>query len=94
MVIALLGLFVVAFAAACGVAVYRTGRARPVVRALLTFGSLLVTPVVVFVLVSTTLTTSLPAIAVVPPVVLLGLGVYAVAEGALPAPIRRHVGTR
>lgn len=88
MVAALLGLIVVAFAAACGIAVYRTGQTQPVLRGLVTFGILLLTPVVVFMLISTTLTSSLPAIAAVPPVGLLGLGLYTIAEGSPPSPVR------
>ncbi|WP_136718346.1 hypothetical protein [Halorientalis salina] len=84
MVVALLGLFVVAFAAVCGIAVYRTGQTQPVFRALVTFGVLLLTPVIVFTLISMTVTGSIPAIAAVLPVVLLGLGLYTVAEGTLP----------
>jgi hypothetical protein len=94
MVAALLGLFVVAFSAACGIAVYRTGQRQPVFRALITFGILLLTPVIVFTLISTTLTGSLPAIAIVPPVVLLGLGLYTVAEGTLPSPIKKYKQTQ
>ena len=94
MVTALLGLFVVAFAAACGIAVYRTGETRPIFRALVTFGVLLLTPVISFVLISMTLTGSLPAIAAVPPVVLLGLGLYVVAEGTLPSPVQSHKRTK
>lgn len=85
MVAALLGLFVLAFAAACGIAVYRTGQPQPVFRALVTFGILILTPVIAFTLISTTLTSSLPAIVIVPPVILLGLGLYIVAEGTLPS---------
>ena len=90
MAAALLGLFVVVFAAACGIAVYLTGQRQPVFRALITFGILLLTPVIVFVLISVTLTGSLPVIAILPPVVLLGLGLYTVAEGTLPSPLQNR----
>jgi hypothetical protein len=94
MVTALLGLFVVAFAAACGIAVYRTGQRQPVFRALITFGILLLTPVIVFALISMTLGGSLPVIAIVPPVVLLAIGLYTVAEGKLPSPIQNRTQTQ
>lgn len=94
MVVALLSLFIVAFSAACGIAVYRTGQRQPVFRALITFGILLLTPVIVFGLISTTLTGYLPVIAIVPPVVLLGLGLYTVAEGTLPSPIKKYKQTQ
>lgn len=94
MVAALLGLFVVAFAAACGIAVYRTGQTQPILRALVTFGILLLTPVTVFALISMTLTGPLPALAIVPPVVLLGIGLYTVAEGRLPPVVAYRKQTR
>ena len=88
MVAALLGLLVVVFAAACGFGVYRTGQRQSVFRALITFGILLLTPVIVFALISMTLGGSLPVITVAPPVLLLGLGLYTVAEGRLPSLIQ------
>lgn len=91
MVVALLGLFVVAFAAACGLAVYRTGQRQPVFRALVIFGMLLLTPIIVFTLLSTTLTSALPVIALVPVLVLLGLGLYTIAEGSFPSTIQNRL---
>ncbi|SDF95883.1 hypothetical protein [Halorientalis regularis] len=91
MVVALLGLLVVAFAAACGIAVYRTGRRPPVFRALVTFGILLLTPVIVFALLSTTLTSALPVFTLIPVLVFLGLGLYTIAEGSFPSPIQNRL---
>lgn len=78
------------FAGACGLAVYRTGETRPVFRALVTFGCLLVTPVVVFVLLSTVLTSNLPIIIAILPIVLLGTGLYIIAEGTSPRSLLRR----
>lgn len=84
MVLLLLGLPVLMFAAACGIAVYRTGKPQPVFRALATFGLLLVTPIVVFSLLATVLTSDLSIYLATLPVALLGVGVYIIAEGTLP----------
>lgn len=84
----LLGLAVLAVATSCGVAVYRTGHTRPVFRAVLTAGLVLASPIVCFWLFAVVLTSTLPVPAVAPPVVLLGLGLYVVAEGAVPVVAR------
>lgn len=91
MVAALLGAVVLALATGCGLAVYRTGHTRPVLRALLTFGVLLVTPAVAFGLFAATLTGGLPVAVAALPVAVLGLGVYVVAEGSVPSVLRRDV---
>lgn len=85
MVLAILGAIALVFAAACGIAVYHTARTRPVFRALVTFGLLLGSPIVVFGLLALSLTSGLPMIGVALPTVLLGVGVYIVAEGTVPS---------
>lgn len=84
MIPVLLGLAVLAVATSCGVAVYRTGHTRPVFRAVLTAALVIVSPIVCFWLFTVVLTSTLPVPVVAPPVVLLGLGLYVVAEGTVP----------
>ncbi|WP_135828528.1 hypothetical protein [Halorussus halobius] len=89
MVVALFGTVALALATACGLAVYRTGHTRPVLRALLTLGVLLATPVVAFGLFAMTLTGGLPVAVAAVPIAVLGLGVYVIAEGSVPSVLRR-----
>ncbi|SEP15037.1 hypothetical protein SAMN05216388_10384 [Halorientalis persicus] len=52
---------------------------------------LLLAPVLVFVLLSTTLTSALPVFTVIPVLALLEFGLYTIAEGSFPSPIQNRL---
>ena len=94
MLTALLWSVPLALAVVCGAAVYRSGDTQPLFRAVLTAAILVATPVVVFWLVAAGVTGALPMVVVAVPVVLLGAGLYIIAEGTVPRPFRSHERTR
>lgn len=80
----LITLVVLTVAAPCGFLVYQNSNTRSLLRGLLTLGILFLTPFLVFSLFAAVLTSDLPGLVAVLPIVLLGVGLYIIAEGALP----------
>ena len=94
MLVPLLGIVVLGLAAATSVAVYRSEKPQSLLRAALVFSVLLVTPLLAFFLVAVVLTSSTPGVLIVLPLILLGVGLYILAEGEVPGFVQRFASNR